>query len=170
MIRWRDGLRKGVPPPVLLFLFLLFDVWSNWPALIHPEQLLILSWRTCAAVVIGGVSLCLALSGLFMLISRKTTLNALFPERTRVLVTEGCYRYSRNPVYLGFVGLHIAAALLLDSVIGILATPVLVTLLTLLHIQVEEAGMRQRFSLQWQQYCDKTPRWLSGKSLFRRLS
>lgn len=72
MIRWRDGLRKGVPPPVLLFLFLLFDVWSSWPALIHPEQLVILSWRTCAAVVIGGVSLCLALSGLFMLISRKT--------------------------------------------------------------------------------------------------
>ncbi len=168
MNRWRDSVRRAAPPPVLLFLFVLFDIWSSWPALIHPERLLTLSWQTFTAVLIGVVSFCLALSGLFKLISHKTTLNALHPERTRILVTDGCYRYSRNPVYLGFVGLHVAAALLVGSVIGILATPILISLLTLVHIQVEEAGMRQRFGLQWQQYCENTSRWLSGKSLFRR--
>lgn len=82
----QDSVRKRLPPPVLLLLFLLLDVWSRWPTIIHPE-------------------------------------------RTRALVTEGCYRFSRNPVYLGFVGLHASIALLLGSLTGLLVTPLLVLLL-----------------------------------------
>ncbi len=159
MSRLRYSVRKRFPPPILLLLFLLFDVWSSWPALAHLFSVVTLSWQTGVAVVIGGVSLCLVLSGLLTLTGSKTTLNALHPERTRTLVTEGCYRFSRNPVYSGFVGLHIATALLLGSAAGLLVTPFLIFLLTFLHIQIEEAGMQRLFGLQWEQYCNKTPRW-----------
>jgi len=131
------------------------------------DEIICWPWRTCAALLAGGLSLSLALAGLLTLTSNKTTLNALHPDRTRKLVTEGCYRFSRNPVYLGFVGLHFATALLLGSVVGLLVTPFLILLLTILHIQVEEAGMQRLFGLQWEQYCNKTPRWFC-RALFLR--
>ncbi len=163
----RDSVRKGLPPPMLLLLFLLFDVGSSWPTLYYLDEIICWPWRTCAALLAGGLSLSLALAGLLTLTSNKTTLNALHPDRTRKLVTEGCYRFSRNPVYLGFVGLHFATALLLGSVVGLLVTPFLILLLTILHIQVEEAGMQRLFGLQWEQYCNKTPRWFC-RALFLR--
>lgn len=165
-----DRLRKGLPPPILLILFLLFDAWSSWPALVQLDSVIALSWRTCAAVMTGGLSLWLALSGLLTLTTHKTTLNALYPERTRTLVTERSYRFTRNPVYSGFVGLHFAAALLLGSVAGLLVTPLLVLLLTMLHIQTEEAGMRRLFGVEWEQYCNNTPRWFSWKGVQRRFT
>lgn len=163
----RDSVRKGLPPPMLLLLFLLFDVGSSWPTLYYLDEIICWPWRTCAALLAGGLSLSLALAGLLTLTSNKTTLNALHPDRTRKLVTEGYYRFSRNPVYLGFVGLHFATALLLGSVVGLLVTPFLILLLTILHIQVEEAGMQRLFGLQWEQYCNKTPRWFC-RALFLR--
>ncbi len=163
----RDSVRKGLPPPMLLLLFLLFDVGSSWPTLYYLDEIICWPWRTCAALLAGGLSLSLALAGLLTLTSNKTTLNALHPDRTRKLVTEGCYRFSRNPVYLGFVGLHFATALLFGSVVGLLVTPFLILLLTILHIQVEEAGMQRLFGLQWEQYCNKTPRWFC-RALFLR--
>ena len=163
----RDSVRKGLPPPMLLLLFLLFDVGSSWPTLYYLDEIICWPWRTCAALLAGGLSLSLVLAGLLTLTSNKTTLNALHPDRTRKLVTEGCYRFSRNPVYLGFVGLHFATALLFGSVVGLLVTPFLILLLTILHIQVEEAGMQQLFGLQWEQYCNKTPRWFC-RALFLR--
>ncbi|CAM7820366.1 methyltransferase family protein [Leclercia adecarboxylata] len=163
----RDSVRKGLPPPMLLLLFLLFDVGSSWPTLYYLDEIICWPWRTCAALLAGGLSLSLVLAGLLTLTSNKTTLNALHPDRTRKLVTEGCYRFSRNPVYLGFVGLHFATALLFGSVVGLLVTPFLILLLTILHIQVEEAGMQRLFGLQWEQYCNKTPRWFC-RALFLR--
>jgi len=163
----RDSVRKGLPPPMLLLLFLLFDVGSSWPTLYYMDEIICWPWRTCAALLAGGLSLSLVLAGLVTLTSNKTTLNALHPDRTRKLVTEGCYRFSRNPVYLGFVGLHFATALLFGSVVGLLVTPFLILLLTILHIQVEEAGMQRLFGLQWEQYCNKTPRWFC-RALFLR--
>ncbi|HCA7802447.1 isoprenylcysteine carboxylmethyltransferase family protein [Enterobacter hormaechei] len=163
----RDSVRKGLPPPMLLLLFLLFDVGSSWPTLYYLDEIIRWPWRTCAALLAGGLSLSLAIAGLLTLTGNKTTLNALHPDRTRTLVTQGCYRFSRNPVYSGFVGLHFATALLLGSVVGLLVTPFLILLLTILHIQVEEAGMQRLFGLQWEQYCHKTPRWFC-RALFLR--
>ena len=170
MNKWRECIRKGLPPPILLFLFLLFDVWSSWPALTHLDDAIILSWQLCAAAVTGGLSLYLALSGLLALTRNQTTLNALHPERTCTLVTEGCYRFSRNPVYLGFVGLHLTTAYLLGSLAGLVVTPLLIISLATLHIQIEEAGMRRLFGLQWEHYCHRTPRWFSCVVLLRSIS
>ncbi|HGS6157959.1 TPA: LysR substrate-binding domain-containing protein [Klebsiella pneumoniae] len=162
----RDIARKGLAPPVLLLLCLLINIWARWPILMHIDEVFTISWRVCTALVTGGISLVLSLTGLVTLISNQTTLNALHPERTSMLVTRGCFRFSRNPVYLGFIGLHIALALLLSSVIGLMITPFLILLLSILHIQVEEAGMQQLFGRQWEEYCNNTPRWFSLASLY----
>lgn len=159
MFRMKDIARKGLAPPVLLLLCLLVNMWARWPVLMHIDEIFTVSWRVCTALVTGGISLGLSLTGLVTLMSNHTTLNALHPERTSTLVTRGCFRFSRNPVYLGFIGIHIAFALLLSSVAGLVITPLLILLLSNLHIQVEEAGMQELFGRQWEEYCNNTPRW-----------
>jgi protein-S-isoprenylcysteine O-methyltransferase Ste14 len=149
---------------------MLVNVWNTWPALMHIEEILTLSWRVGIAFVTGGLSLCLALAGLFMLKVNKTTLNTLYPDRTRSLVTRGCFHFSRNPVYLGFVGIQAAAALLLGSIVGLIITPLFILLLTILHIQTEEMGMQSLFGQRWKEYCDNTPRWFSLRALLRSYS
>ncbi|WP_088237862.1 methyltransferase family protein [Kosakonia oryzendophytica] len=72
----------------------------------------------------------------------------------------GCYAFSHNPVYLGFVGIHLSAAILLGSTAGVLATPVLIALISALHIEVEEAAMRSLFGREWETYSNKTGLWL----------
>ncbi|EOY9164784.1 MULTISPECIES: methyltransferase family protein [Klebsiella] len=162
----KDIARKGLAPPVLLLLCLLVNMWARWPVLMHIDEIFTVSWRVCTALVTGGISLGLSLTGLVTLMSNHTTLNALHPERTSTLVTRGCFRFSRNPVYLGFIGIHIALALLLSSVAGLMITPLLILLLSNLHIQVEEAGMQELFGRQWEEYCNNTPRWFSLAALY----
>lgn len=96
MYRMRDIARKGLAPPVLLLLCLLINIWARWPILMHIDEVFTISWRVCTALVTGGISLVLSLTGLVTLISNQTTLNALHPERTSMLVTRGCFRFSRN--------------------------------------------------------------------------
>ncbi len=156
MYRMRDIARKGLAPPVLLLLCLLINIWARWPILMHIDEVFTISWRVHRHWSLEALVLSRS-DGLVTLISNQTTLNALHPERTSMLVTRGCFRFSRNPVYLGFIGLHIALALLLSSVIGLMITPFLILLLSILHIQVEEAGMQQLFGRQWEEYCNNTP-------------
>ncbi|TYZ01543.1 isoprenylcysteine carboxylmethyltransferase family protein, partial [Klebsiella pneumoniae] len=76
----------------LLLLCLLINIWARWPILMHIDEVFTISWRVCTALVTGGISLVLSLTGLVTLISNQTTLNALHPERTSMLVTRGCFR------------------------------------------------------------------------------
>lgn len=167
MSRFRNIIRKSLPPPLLLLLFVLVTVWSTWPTLIRSAEILTLSWHVSLAFITGAIGFYLALVGLVTLKVNKTTLNALYPDRSRTLVTHGCFRFSRNPVYLGFVMLHAAAALLLGSIVGLIISPLLIFLLTNLHIQTEEKGMQRLFGERWQGYCDNTPRWISLRTLIR---
>ncbi|MHB0090467.1 hypothetical protein ACYBID_22470 [Klebsiella pneumoniae] len=55
---------------------------------------------------------------------------------------------------------------IINTKIGLMITPFLILLLSILHIQVEEAGMQQLFGRQWEEYCNNTPRWFSLASLY----
>ena len=81
-------------------------------------------------------------------------------EESSVLVTDGVFRMSRNPMYLGFILVLIGLAVLLRSL-----SPYAVILLFAIWIQqtfivVEERMLAARFSAQWQRYRQNTRRWL----------
>ena len=60
-----------------------------------------------AALFVKGLALGLAGARAFH--RAQTTVNPLVPESASSLVTDGVYRYSRNPMYLGFLLLLLAA-------------------------------------------------------------
>lgn len=76
------------------------------------------------------------------------------------LVTRGPFRWSRNPIYLGFALLHLACGLALGS------TGILLMLLPTVYVMdrhviaAEEAFHEQQFPQQWPDYRDRVRRWL----------
>jgi len=82
------------------------------------------------------------------------------PKAPSVLVTEGPYRWTRNPMYLGFVLILIAAAVLLGS----LSPYIIVIAFTLFingkFITMEEQKLDALLGIQWEMYKQRTRRWL----------
>ena len=81
----------------------------------------------------------------------------------REFVAVGPYRWVRNPMYLGGLGVLLGAGLWLRSP-GILALGAGFMLLSHLFIVlVEEPGLRARFGDRYQRYLTEVSRWLPRK-------
>ena len=114
------------------------------------------------ARVIGGL---LVAGGLFFtvwgagLFQRHGTAIKPF-ERSQVLVTEGPYRVSRNPMYAGLVVVLVGLVLLLQSLSPVVAPIVFAWLLHRRFVQPEERMLEERFGEAYTEYRRRVRRWL----------
>lgn len=142
------------------------------PPLIHLGGLLVgygldqaVGWQFTPADWLDVLALILALTGaascLWALITLHGHKTTVLPHRpANQLVTTGPFRWSRNPIYLGFALLHLACGLALGSP-GMLVLLVPVFLVMDRHvIAAEETFHEQQFGEQWQQYRQRVRRWL----------
>jgi protein-S-isoprenylcysteine O-methyltransferase Ste14 len=80
---------------------------------------------------------------------------------TGPLVTDGPFRYVRNPIYLAGITLLLGVGLLYptweakDLVLPLL----LLVYFHLAVVRVEEPALRQHFSPMYEEYCKRVPRW-----------
>ncbi len=89
---------------------------------------------------------------------RKTT---VMPHRMVAnLVTDGPYRFSRNPIYISHVALTVAIGLMLRSFWILALTPALVFALVKLSIEPEERHLASRFGAEFRTYAARVRRWL----------
>lgn len=83
------------------------------------------------------------------------------PNRpTKVIVSEGIYGYSRNPMYLGFTLVLLGLGLAFDQLWFIFAAPIAVFAVTKLAIEREEKYLEQKFGADYLQYKSKVRRWI----------
>jgi protein-S-isoprenylcysteine O-methyltransferase Ste14 len=76
------------------------------------------------------------------------------------LVTDGPYRVTRNPIYVGFVLIYFGVALVMTSLwLLLLLVPVLVILQNYVVLR-EEAYLEQKFGDEYRKYASRVPRWL----------
>jgi protein-S-isoprenylcysteine O-methyltransferase Ste14 len=82
------------------------------------------------------------------------------------LVTDGPFRYVRNPIYLAGITLVLGVALLYSPWSAVdLAAPIL--LLVFFHVRViriEEPALRRRFGPPYDEYCRRVSRWMPRPS------
>jgi protein-S-isoprenylcysteine O-methyltransferase Ste14 len=76
------------------------------------------------------------------------------------LVTSGIYRFTRNPVYLGFLLMQVGLLLNAGSYWGILLSPIMVLLFNRLVIEREELSLTQKFGDEYRRYKSKVRRWI----------
>lgn len=108
------------------------------------------------APLTAGLALLLGGAGRF----RRLGTNIKTFNEPGVLVTSGLFRWTRNPMYLGFLLLLLGVAILLGA-----ATPFGPVLLFFLvangwYIPFEERAMTAKFGGAYEAYVRATPRWI----------
>ena len=89
-----------------------------------------------------------------------TTVDPLAPANASTLVTGGIYRWSRNPMYLGFALLLTAWCVWLATAPGLLVVPAFVLYMNRFQIGPEERALEARFGEEYRVYRGAARRWL----------
>ena len=150
-------LELKIPPVVLVVLFAL-AMWLL--AQLVPALALPMSWRLLLAGIFAGAGIAVALSGVWAFRRANTTVDPRVPQQSSSLVIRGIYRYSRNPMYVGFLLLLAAWAFNLSSVAALVLLPLFVWYMNRFQIAPEERHLLQKFGADYQAYCEKVRRWL----------
>jgi protein-S-isoprenylcysteine O-methyltransferase Ste14 len=115
------------------------------------------AWRLIGLpLIVGGIWLSMAAHALF---KRHGTEIKPF-KASRVLVTEGPFRFSRHPMYMGFLAILTGAALLAGTLVPLLGLGVMVWLFTAHFVIPEERHMEEQFGDQYREYKRRVRRWL----------
>jgi protein-S-isoprenylcysteine O-methyltransferase Ste14 len=147
----------GFPPPLLYAagLFIGWLVHRNWPLPLTAgaSQLR----EVVAMIFMAGwvVLMCWAFATFFR---AHTTFLPNRPATT--LVTNGPYRFSRNPMYVSFAALYIAVTLLINSWWPMALLPVVFIAVRRAVVAREERYLASAFPAEYAAYCQRVRRWL----------
>lgn len=81
-------------------------------------------------------------------------------EETTVLVTEGPYRFTRNPVYLGLAISYAGAALFANSAWALALLAPAMLYIDVFQVRREERYLLARFGEEYVRYTKRVRRWL----------
>jgi protein-S-isoprenylcysteine O-methyltransferase Ste14 len=147
-----SALETRIPPPVL-FLALAAIVWSLPGSSLPPAQLV-----SGVPVLFAGLAINAWLKVLFRRVG--TTLNPLRPELSSALITFGPYRYSRNPMYLGYALALLGWVICMGKPFGLIAVVFFVCHVTIFKIRPEEPQLAARFPVEYAAYKKTVRRWV----------
>ena len=147
-------MRKLMPTTYLLISILMMVALHF---LIPLVQVIPMPWNVFGIVpVTAGVALNLIADNAFREV--RTTVKPF--EESSTLVTNGVFRFSRNPMYLGFMLILLGIALILGSLTPFAIVPVFAILMDQVFIQVEEGMLEVKFGQAWLEYKAKARRWI----------
>jgi protein-S-isoprenylcysteine O-methyltransferase Ste14 len=88
----------------------------------------------------------------------KTTVKPF--EKSTVLVTNGAFRVSRHPMYLGFVLILTGIAIFMGSLTPYLVIVAFAVLMDAVFIRTEETMLEETFGEAWLDYKRRVRRWI----------
>jgi protein-S-isoprenylcysteine O-methyltransferase Ste14 len=152
----REGEMLNLPPPIWTLIYLLvaaaISYIAGWPG--APGLWLI---GLGAALILGGLAVAIAAARLFR--REGTEINPTSPSN-RKLVTEGPFRFTRNPMYLGLTAISLGVAFCVGSWPMLLAPIAIFATANSVHIPFEEEKMRRQFGDAYDSYRRRVRRWL----------
>lgn len=81
-------------------------------------------------------------------------------QKSSTLVTEGPFRFSRNPIYLGMVIFLAGFAIYLGSLTPWVVVPVFGLMIQAVFIRMEEGMLQEEFSEAYGEYRRRVRRWI----------
>lgn len=87
-------------------------------------------------------------------------MNPLSPDSASDLVTQGIYRLTRNPMYLGFTLMLVGWAVLLASFFAFVGVAAFALWIDRWQIRPEERALQSLFGDDFAEYCSRTRRWI----------
>jgi len=150
-------LELKVPPPIVAALFGLL-MW--FVSSLGGATDVSFAYRVGVAVVVGFIGVVIGVAGMASFVRAKTTMNPIKPSATSSLVTNGIFRFTRNPMYLSLL-LHLVAwTVYLSNWLALLLVPVFVLYINQFQIKPEERALSTLFGPEYASYKARVRRWL----------
>jgi protein-S-isoprenylcysteine O-methyltransferase Ste14 len=153
-------MQTRIPPPfIMFFAAALMWVLHRWLPLVEwPGP----PWdRLGGFIVAAGIAV--SASAFWRFKRAGTTVNPRDPGKASHLVTDGIFRFSRNPMYLGLLLVLIGWALLLGSASPWLVPPLFAVSITHLQIIPEEQALARLFADEYLEYQRGVARWFGRR-------
>jgi len=144
-----------VLPPLVFLGYLTGAFILNW-VIPFPTP-----W-TVALRIVGGISAIVGFllggSAFSQMLKAHTSPDPHQPSTA--LVIEGPYRFTRNPIYLGFLLIYLGLTLLGATLWGLIAAPFLIWTVTHAVIHFEEKYLVEKFGESYRQYMSRVRPWI----------
>ncbi|WP_431273086.1 methyltransferase family protein [Variovorax ureilyticus] len=152
-----NGLELKVPPPALALVTAL-AMWavSRFTFAFEVD----VSLRIAMAVASALLGAVFSVAGVAAFRRARTTLNPMNPEAASSLVTNGIYRFTRNPMYLGLLLVLVGWAAFLCAPWGLVGPAVFVLYMNRFQIAPEERVLLSAFGEAYSAYRTRVRRWL----------
>ncbi|GGI21227.1 MAG: isoprenylcysteine carboxylmethyltransferase family protein [Oxalicibacterium faecigallinarum] len=146
-----------IPAPVTAIVIGLLMKWYAHAGDVRMDPSLL---RMEIGVTLAQISALIALIAFVCMWRARTTINPLQPDKASSLVTNGIFRFSRNPLYLSLLLLLIAYAIRLESAMVWIGPCAFVAYVTRFQIVPEERVLTEKFGQAYVAYKGRTRRWL----------
>lgn len=150
-------LELKIPP---LLLVLIFGILMWFFSLYTQVSLFSKNLHLSLAIIFLILGLAFIVAGVISFKRHNTTVNPTTPEATSTLVTSGVYRFSRNPMYVGFLLLLLSWGLYLSSIVVFVIPVVFVLYMNQFQIKSEEKILDTIFGNEFDKYKSHVRRWL----------
>lgn len=151
----RDNAGVIAPPPVIFAIPLVAGLAANWmralPILAGQAGL----WLGIALAVAG---LGLIGTGILEFARAHTAVVPFSP--TTAIVSSGPFRFTRNPLYLGFVLIYVGASFAANTFWPLFLLPLAILVLLRGVIEREESYLESKFGNVYTDYKSRVRRWL----------
>ena len=144
-----------IPPPLVTLIFGLSIYFSRE---LFPTIEIKYSFYVGIFLLLLGFLILISAVRLFRI--DQTTVNPLSPKQATKLVTEGIFKFSRNPMYLGMACVLASLAMFFNIIGGIVSIALFCAYITKFQIIPEEKAMSDLFSEDFDQYKQTTRRWI----------
>lgn len=152
-------MKPRIPPPFIVLLaaacMWTLDRWLPIRPWLAPP------WNR-VAVVPAAVGVAIIAAAMVRFRQAQTTVDPLNPSEASHLVTDGVYRMSRNPMYLGLTLLLIGWSLWLGSASPWVIPPLFVLVISVVQIIPEEQALGRLFGEPYADYRRRVGRWIGG--------
>ena len=148
-------MKTKIPPPILALVMIVLIYLSSF--FIESTTF---NYQGSLSVLVLILGLACAIPSFKLFARYKTTISPLKPSDATALVTEGMYRYSRNPMYLGLLLITIASTIWFGTWLGIIINIVFIFLINFLQIIPEEEALLEIFGEEYEEYKKNVRRWI----------
>ena len=148
-------LNNKIPPIIVVVFFAIVMA-----VIAHYSVIDFTAFIFYAATILLAIGCVFCIAGVVSFRLAKTTVNPRKPEQASELVTTGIYRFSRNPMYLGFAFILAAWGVWLASLWALLCVIAFISYLTWFQIIPEERELQKIFGKAYSDYKLQVKRWL----------
>ena len=118
------------------------------------------AWQLWVGGLLIDAGCLVAIFGVIAFKRAQTTVNPITPEQATQLVNDGVYKFTRNPMYLGFLLALIGWSIFCLNPYGLAFCGLFIWLMNALQIKPEEKALEKLFGEEYRQYCKLVRRWL----------